>query len=89
MSLLAHVHLAELLDFRPDQGIIRLHEQRVVRALTFRSNAASFILKERASPTARVWSALRPKTAETNTNLGDTETRPSLARPLPFSLSLS
>ena len=23
-------HLAELLDFRPDQGIIRLHEQRVV-----------------------------------------------------------
>ncbi len=27
---LAHVHLAELLDFRPDQGIIRLHEQRVV-----------------------------------------------------------
>ena len=24
------VHLAELLDFRPDQGIIRLHEQRVV-----------------------------------------------------------
>lgn len=27
---LEHVHLAELLDFRPDQGIIRLHEQRVV-----------------------------------------------------------
>ena len=25
-----HHHLAELLDFRPDQGIIRLHEQRVV-----------------------------------------------------------
>jgi DNA-binding NtrC family response regulator len=24
------VHVAELLDFRPDQGIIRLHEQRVV-----------------------------------------------------------
>ena len=24
------MHLAELLDFRPDQGIIRLHEQRVV-----------------------------------------------------------
>ena len=23
-------HLAELVDFRPDQGIIRLHEQRVV-----------------------------------------------------------
>src|SRR6187401_2869844 len=23
-------HLAELLDFRPDKGIIRLHEQRVV-----------------------------------------------------------
>src|SRR4026208_550387 len=23
-------HLAELLDFQPDQGIIRLHEQRVV-----------------------------------------------------------
>jgi DNA-binding NtrC family response regulator len=28
-DLEAH-HLAELLDFRPDQGIIRLHEQRVV-----------------------------------------------------------
>ncbi len=28
-NLEAH-HLAELLDFRPDQGIIRLHEQRVV-----------------------------------------------------------
>jgi DNA-binding NtrC family response regulator len=27
---LAHLHLAELLDFRPDEGIIRLHEQRVV-----------------------------------------------------------
>jgi DNA-binding NtrC family response regulator len=25
-----HHHLAELVDFRPDQGIIRLHEQRVV-----------------------------------------------------------
>src|ERR1044072_2571453 len=25
-----HLHLAELLDFRPDQGIIRLHEQRGV-----------------------------------------------------------
>jgi DNA-binding NtrC family response regulator len=25
-----HQHLAELVDFRPDQGIIRLHEQRVV-----------------------------------------------------------
>src|SRR5687767_9749805 len=24
------LHLAELLDFRPDQGIIRLHDQRVV-----------------------------------------------------------
>jgi hypothetical protein len=24
------LHLAELLDFRPDKGIIRLHEQRVV-----------------------------------------------------------
>src|SRR5687767_7305323 len=24
------LHLAEILDFRPDQGIIRLHEQRVV-----------------------------------------------------------
>ena len=29
-SDLPHLHLAELLDFRPDQGIIRLHEQRVV-----------------------------------------------------------
>ena len=27
---LEHFHLAEVLDFRPDQGIIRLHEQRVV-----------------------------------------------------------
>ena len=27
---LDHVSLAELLDFRPDQGVIRLHEQRVV-----------------------------------------------------------
>jgi DNA-binding NtrC family response regulator len=27
---LEHLHLAEVLDFRPDQGIIRLHEQRVV-----------------------------------------------------------
>ena len=25
-----HHHLAELVEFRPDQGIIRLHEQRVV-----------------------------------------------------------
>ena len=25
-----HLHLAEVLDFKPDQGIIRLHEQRVV-----------------------------------------------------------
>jgi two-component system, NtrC family, response regulator HydG len=27
---LEHLALAEVLDFRPDQGIIRLHEQRVV-----------------------------------------------------------
>jgi DNA-binding NtrC family response regulator len=27
---LAHLHIAELLDFKPDKGIIRLHEQRVV-----------------------------------------------------------
>src|SRR5437763_16313192 len=27
---LEHLNLAELLDFRPDQGVIRLHEQRVV-----------------------------------------------------------
>ena len=27
---LAHLHVAEVLDFRPDQGVIRLHEQRVV-----------------------------------------------------------
>jgi DNA-binding NtrC family response regulator len=26
----SRLHLAELLDFRPDQGLIRLHEQRVV-----------------------------------------------------------
>ncbi len=26
----AQLHLSELLDFRPDQGVIRLHEQRVV-----------------------------------------------------------
>ena len=25
-----NLHLEELLDFRPDQGVIRLHEQRVV-----------------------------------------------------------
>src|SRR5512141_1345076 len=25
-----HLHLAELLDFRPEEGVIRLHEQRVV-----------------------------------------------------------
>ena len=29
-TALEHLHLAEVLDFRPDQGIIRLHEQRVV-----------------------------------------------------------
>jgi DNA-binding NtrC family response regulator len=28
--VIERVHLTELLDFRPDQGIIRLHEQRVV-----------------------------------------------------------
>src|SRR5256712_2183842 len=27
---LEHLDLAQVLDFRPDQGIIRLHEQRVV-----------------------------------------------------------
>ena len=27
---LADLHVAQVLDFRPDQGIIRLHEQRVV-----------------------------------------------------------
>ena len=27
---LEHTHLSELLDFRPKQGLIRLHEQRVV-----------------------------------------------------------
>ncbi|HTL43190.1 MAG TPA: sigma 54-interacting transcriptional regulator [Vicinamibacterales bacterium] len=30
MSSPDRLHLAELLDFRPDQGVIRLHEQRVV-----------------------------------------------------------
>ena len=29
-TILEHLDLAEVLDFRPDQGIIRLHEQRVV-----------------------------------------------------------
>jgi len=29
-SVQKDLHLAELLDFRPDQGVIRLHEQRVV-----------------------------------------------------------
>ena len=29
-TALEHLNLAEVLDFRPDQGIIRLHEQRVV-----------------------------------------------------------
>ena len=36
-------HLAELLDFRPDKGIIRLHEQRVV----ILSAAAMGLLQER------------------------------------------
>ena len=30
VPILPDLHLAELLDFRPDQGVIRLHEQRVV-----------------------------------------------------------
>jgi DNA-binding NtrC family response regulator len=30
MPINPNLHLAQLLDFRPDQGVIRLHEQRVV-----------------------------------------------------------
>ena len=30
MSTTGRLHLTELLDFRPDQGVIRLHDQRVV-----------------------------------------------------------
>jgi DNA-binding NtrC family response regulator len=46
-------HLAELLDFRPDQGIIRLHEQRVVLL----SAAAMGLLRKELIDT------LRPETA--------------------------
>src|SRR5574338_1645253 len=41
-----HLHLAELLDFRPNQGIIRLHEQRVV---ILRAAAMGLLRKELAN----------------------------------------
>ena len=48
-------HLAELLDFRPDQGIIRLHEQRVV----ILSAAAMGLLRKELIDTLGVETARR------------------------------
>ena len=47
---LEHLNLASLLDFRPDQGIIRLHEQRVVIL-----SAAAMGLLKRSSLTRWDW----------------------------------
>ena len=47
---LEHLNLASLLDFRPDQGIIRLHEQRVVIL-----SAAAMGLLARSSLTRWDW----------------------------------
>ena len=49
------LHLAELLDFRPDQGIIRLHEQRVV----ILSAAAMGLLRKELVDTLGVETARR------------------------------
>ena len=49
------LHLAELLDFRPDQGIIRLHEQRVV----ILSAAAMGLLRKELIDTLGVEAARR------------------------------
>jgi DNA-binding NtrC family response regulator len=49
------LHLAELLDFRPDQGIIRLHEQRVV----ILSAAAMGLLRKELIDTLGLESARR------------------------------
>lgn len=49
------LHLAELLDFRPDQGIIRLHEQRVV----ILSAAAMGLLRKELIDTLGVETARR------------------------------
>ena len=49
------LHLAELLDFRPDQGIIRLHEQRVV----ILSAAAMGLLRKELVDTIGLESARR------------------------------
>jgi DNA-binding NtrC family response regulator len=49
------LHLAELLDFRPDQGIIRLHEQRVV----ILSAAAMGLLRKELVDTLGVTTARR------------------------------
>jgi DNA-binding NtrC family response regulator len=49
------LHLAELLDFRPDQGIIRLHEQRVV----ILSAAAMGLLRKELVDTLGVATARR------------------------------
>jgi len=51
----AKLHLAELLDFRPDQGIIRLHEQRVV----ILSAAAMGLLRKELVDTLGVETARR------------------------------
>jgi DNA-binding NtrC family response regulator len=50
-----HLHLAELLDFRPDQGLIRLHEQRVV----ILSAAAMGLLRKELSSTFGLATARR------------------------------
>ena len=49
------LHLAELLDFRPDQGVIRLHEQRVV----ILSAAAMGLLRKELVDTLGVETARR------------------------------
>ena len=50
-----HHHLAELVDFRPDQGIMRLHEQRVVLL----SAAAMGLLRKELIDTLGVETARR------------------------------
>jgi len=52
---LEHLDLAEVLDFRPDQGIIRLHEQRVV----ILSAAAMGLLRKELIDTLGVETARR------------------------------
>src|SRR5204863_3603973 len=50
-----HLHLAELLDFRPNEGIIRLHEQRVV----ILSAAAMGLLRKELMDTLGIETARR------------------------------